>query len=59
MKISVAPPLHGEVSKTCKKNTGTKADNHISGMKANTSTNHVPTHFQHEGRHIPNLNKEF
>ena len=39
MKISAAPPLHGEVSKTYKKNVGTKADNHISGTKANTSTN--------------------
>ena len=31
--------MHGEVSKTCKKNVGTKADNHISGTKADTSTN--------------------
>ena len=33
MKILVAPPLHGEVLKTCKKSIGTKASNH-SGMMA-------------------------
>jgi len=53
LKISAAPPLHGDVSKTCKKNVGTKADNHISGMKVDTSTNPArrPTHQQirHEG----------
>jgi hypothetical protein len=38
LKISAAPPLHGEVSKTCKK-VNTKADNHISGTKADKSTN--------------------
>jgi hypothetical protein len=38
LKILAAPPLHGEVSKTCKKKVGTKADNHISGTKADKST---------------------
>jgi hypothetical protein len=48
LKISAAPPLQGEVSKTYKKNVGTKADNHISGTKAHTSTNPArrPTHQQ-------------
>jgi hypothetical protein len=45
--------MYGEVYKTCKKNFGTKADNHISGTKADTSTNPArrPTHQQiwHEG----------
>jgi hypothetical protein len=47
--------LYGEVSKTCKKNIGMKADNHISGTKADTSTNPArrPTNqqSQHEGHH--------
>jgi hypothetical protein len=38
LKISVEPPLYGEVSKTCKKNTGMMADIHISGTMAHTST---------------------
>jgi len=29
LKILTEPPLHGEVSKTCKKMYGTMADNHI------------------------------
>jgi hypothetical protein len=55
LKISAAPPLHGEVSKTCKKKVDTKADDHISGTKANKSTTLArrPTNQQirHEGRH--------
>jgi hypothetical protein len=38
LKNSAAPPLYGEVSKTCKKNFCTKADNHISSTKAHKST---------------------
>jgi hypothetical protein len=38
LKILAEPPLYGEVSKTCKKNTGTMADIHISGTMAHTST---------------------
>ena len=47
MKISAAPPLHGEVPKTCKKTAGTKAgihmqsgtmaDNHSGSMARNHS----------------------
>jgi hypothetical protein len=45
-KISTEPPLHGEISKTCKKEVGSMADNtilarwpdiHNSGMKATHS----------------------
>ena len=49
-KISAAPPLHGEVSKTCKKNNtmvdihnGTKADNH-NGTKALISSYGTKAH---------------
>jgi hypothetical protein len=38
LKILAKPLLYGEVSKTYKKNTGTMADNHISGTMAHTST---------------------
>jgi hypothetical protein len=55
LKNSAAPPLYGEVSKTCKKNVCTKTDNHISGTKADTSTNLArrPTNqrSRHEGHH--------
>jgi hypothetical protein len=32
MKILAAPPLHGEVPKTCKKSISTKADKHSGTM---------------------------
>jgi hypothetical protein len=38
LKILAEPPLYGEVPKTCKKETGSKADMHISGTMAHTST---------------------
>jgi hypothetical protein len=39
LKNLVAPPLHGEVSETCKKKVDTKTDNHITGTKADILTN--------------------